>query len=110
MPNISRKPFSRRNLGKIVRYHLPVSGVLLIIISIIAIDYPPFELLRNEETFALMLVVGIPLGIFLILVQLGIWVHIISKRTSVLKSSYYKKAFLILATVILFFLALRLLN
>jgi hypothetical protein len=110
MANISEKPVSGRKPGKIVLYHVPVIMALLIIACFVAIDYPPFARFRTEETFAMMLVVGIPLAILLGITQLFLWLRWLTGRASQRTKAIVFSGLGIIAALYIVFTALRYLS
>ena len=64
-------------------YHLPLIGALLIASFIWAVDTGILQGLRNERTFAWFVVVWMPLGAILALVQLILWFVWVGRKISV---------------------------
>lgn len=67
---------------KILLYHLPLIGVLLIALIVWATDVGILGGLRNERNYAWMVVVWMPLGALLALSQLILWVAWLGKKVS----------------------------
>jgi len=65
---------------KILLFHLPLIGVLLIFGFIALIDAGVLKSFRNESTFGWMVLVWYPLGAILGLIQIGLWIRWIAKR------------------------------
>lgn len=67
---------SARNL----LFHLPLTGMLLILGVFALINEGILASFRNESTFGWMLVVWYPIAVLLGLAQLGLWIYLFSKR------------------------------
>ena len=87
--------------------HLPLIGASLILACLILLDSQVFGQFRNEQTFAWMLVVWIPLGILLGLIQLYIWVRWFVRRASPAARKSIRVGFMIIIAIFVFFIALR---
>jgi len=61
-------------------FHLPLIGLVLILGFFVLVDAGVVMSFRNEATFGWMLLVWYPLGAFLGLVQIAIWIGWIVKR------------------------------
>jgi len=55
--------------------HIPLAGVLLILLYFALLDTPVLERFRTEQAFGWMVLLWIPLAILLGLVQLHIWLR-----------------------------------
>jgi len=99
---------------KLLLFHLPLIGVLLIFGFIALIDAGVLKSFRSESTFGWMVLVWYPIGAILGLTQIGLWIRWIAKSgitTSTVSQKTKRIVFagiFISAAIVLVVLVLRL--
>lgn len=102
-----KQAVSKSRLWPVLFRHLPLIGVFLIILYFTLLDSPVLERFRNEQAYAWMLVIWIPLGILLGLIQLYIWLRWFIRRASSYSRKIVKAGFIVIIAIFIFFIALR---